>query len=478
MPFRSAARDGTLSLKQSYWRAREYFIHAIRKYVLVLRDIVCEPYRLARDLYDQCKLLVLVCTLPRTAVSKSRGTLQTPSLLLVSYFSPPYRSNFGTQRINKFLKYLRREGWHITMITTAPDASELDIAAELQPEGVEVIRIARQLRRSKFITRGWFVPDDHFRWAMLAASTAFQVAKTRDFSIVLGTVPPYSNLLAAALSAHAIQCPLVADFRDPWSKIDIAWTLHNRLSQRLTEYMERKLLVCCAKVILTLEDDRFIDDYLVDVSPDVRSKLACISNGYDDEDFIGVDSSPRDDFFTVSYVGSIYDQEAFDALIAPFRLWGEQSPCELERVRFDYAGGSTHFFKTTKTSAFNFFDHGYLTHREAIALRAKSHVQLFSQPPHFSRHVFSGKIFEMLRTGPPILAITRPDGVVAELITTAKAGRAVPHNTPQAATDYLRDRYREWLSGRALDGPLQNVVKRYSRANLALRFDTALRELL
>jgi glycosyltransferase involved in cell wall biosynthesis len=121
-------------------------------------------------------------------------------------------------------------------------------------------------------------------------------------------------------------------------------------------------------------------------------------------------------------------------------------------------------------------DHGYVSHREAIIARMNSDLQLFSQPAYFKPHIYSGKIFEMLRVGVPILAITRTDGAVATLLDRTGAGIAQYRHEDVAVI--LKDFFDKWKRGERLTTPDGAMVSAYSRETLANRLASTLEETL
>lgn len=87
-------------IKSSYWKIREKIRDAFRRYYRRLQALYQGMARMARDESEQ--LFVLQRLVPlRFAGRKrqSRTTAPKRSILAVSYFSPPYREAYGTQRI-------------------------------------------------------------------------------------------------------------------------------------------------------------------------------------------------------------------------------------------------------------------------------------------------------------------------------------------------------------------------------------------
>ena len=141
------------------------------------------------------------------------------------------------------------------------------------------------------------------------------------------------------------------------------------------------------------------------------------------------------------------------------RAWSRSYSEDLENLEFNYAGPSSGLFEQFDFRPRYLIDHGYVPHVEAVALRFESHVQLFAQPASFKPHVISGKIYEMIRTGVPIVAITNPAGSVAG----TRAGVIVDSRAAEGGIEAVRELYRGWKEGRPTPAPDMGAVRSYSR---------------
>ncbi|MCL7421342.1 MAG: hypothetical protein M8364_10620 [Methylobacter sp.] len=96
-------------IKSSYWKIREKIRDAFRRYYRRLQALYQGMARMARDVSEQLFVLQRLVRLHFVGRKRqSRTTAPKRSILVVSYFSPPYREVYGTQRINKFMKFLTR----------------------------------------------------------------------------------------------------------------------------------------------------------------------------------------------------------------------------------------------------------------------------------------------------------------------------------------------------------------------------------
>lgn len=461
-------------LKRIYWDWRGTLLTSARR----LRDRLIWALAVVIDIGEMIGLAVRVSRIRRSDAARTASS-GSRRLLIVSYYSPPYKSSLGTQRLNKYMKYLRRKGWHIVLLTTQPTEDwEWDREAELIPEGVEVVRIAKASPRSGLIRKGFFVPDDYFRWVTPAVQVANRIIEEKDISIILSTAPPYSNLLVGALSSYEKRIPFVTDFRDPWTRIDFEWVIERPILRELNRWLEKRILPVSDTIIMA-DDIEYYEDYFVDASESIRSKLVSITNGYDEEDFADLPAlSISVERFVVSYIGSFYDQETYDNVIGIFRAWKELYPEDLEHVVFSYAGNSSKFFAEDRELPMELKDHGFVSHQTAIALRSESTLQMFSQPLHFKPHFYSGKIFEMIRSGPPILAVTPAEGAVARLIEETVTGFTVKPGDYRSGAAIMKQIFGQWRSGTLRSCTNHEAVRKYSREAAAKKLDAELGKLV
>lgn len=370
----------------------------------------------------------------------------TRHVLIVSYYFPPYKSRYGTQRISKFAKYLSKLGWRVTVLTTAPrNDNERDVAAVTVPQSIRVVTV-EAMTNHVFVNKNVIPPDDFIYWVSTAEAAIRKIVETQDVSLILATAPPYSNMLAAGIASVKSGIPLVSDFRDPWTQIDVVWVLRNRISHMLSGLLERSVLRISVKNIMA-DELLYAEDFFIENSGEMRNKTVSVRNGYDDEDFSGIpDASlmPPNEKFSICYVGVFYTDENFKNFVAPMKRWAELYPEDLDKIRIDYAGPDGELLKAFDELALDVVDHGYVPHRRAIEIRNQSSVQLFGQPAAFKPHVLSGKIYEMIRISRPILAMTFADGAVSRLVAETRTGKVVDPGDVDAILRVLKGWFDEW----------------------------------
>jgi len=258
-------------------------------------------------------------------------------------------------------------------------------------------------------------------------------------------VPPWSALLTGALLRRLTGRPWVADFRDPWTENTFIY-FPTPPRRWLDERLERRLLNRADAVISVTEP--CLQGLRRRAAIAQRDKpFALIPNGWDRDDFPGLlavaaGSPPpasSDGRIVLLHPGSAYQGEPLPLLRALERL----EPQITDRLRFRLIGYLHPMDRAQiQQSAYaNCFvlDSQRVPHPEALRLMSESHILLLLRKgPDAS----SGKIFEYMVAGRPVLAIGT--GVAEELVKQCGIGLAVhPEDADglvqvleQIATDY------------------------------------------
>ena len=106
----------------------------------------------------------------------------------------------------------------------------------------------------------------------------------------------------------------------------------------------------------------------------------------------------------------------------------------------------------------------YVTHDEAIKFMMDSSLLLLIIPLHQSnKSIITGKLFEYLATGLPILCLGPVDGDAAEIIKKCKAGKTFVYYDTQKISRFLTDVMKN------LYAPDMSSVRSFSRSNLVRR---------
>ncbi|MBX3280510.1 MAG: glycosyltransferase [Acidobacteria bacterium] len=248
-------------------------------------------------------------------------------LVVQSHFPPAAGS--GVQRGFEFVRRLRDFGYEPIVITATEEDykgftsfhAPLDHSNIAKiPEGIEVYRVssgwpmAVYTRLAKkladwhlyYLVSLFVYPDSGIFWIWPVIRQVKRLVRDRKIDALFVTVPPFSLCILGWILKRLFRKPVIMDFRDPWAQNSYGW-FPSRLTYRIVRIIERRILRDVDHLIYNTPTSR---DNLLRANPDLPSaKVTCITNGYNDEDWIPVIGNNRaseDEPFTIVYAGVFY----------------------------------------------------------------------------------------------------------------------------------------------------------------------------
>lgn len=117
---------------------------------------------------------------------------------------------------------------------------------------------------------------------------------------------------------------------------------------------------------------------------------------------------------------------------------------------------------------------GYVSHKEAIGYQNSAHVLLLIiNRTSNNKSILTGKIFEYIASGRPILCIGPRDGDASEIIYTSGAGTVLDYDDTDGLIKFLEVRYDSFLTGKIESSGAVGIEK-YSRRFLTGRLAAVL----
>jgi glycosyltransferase involved in cell wall biosynthesis len=180
-----------------------------------------------------------------------------------------------------------------------------------------------------------------------------------------------------------------------------------------------------------------------------RGIVRTIANGCDFDDFVGLEYRPAPRF-RITHAGSFFGRRDPRPFLQALHDSGVDA---VARFVGDFRSSDTEWAESLGLGdRLQLVD--YAPRMESLRLQRDSEALLLLVPDADGRGkgVLSGKVFEYLAAGRPILAVVPPDGAAAELIRETRAGTVVAPTDVDGIRTAL-----EALHGRFLDGGLESV---------------------
>jgi glycosyltransferase involved in cell wall biosynthesis len=368
-------------------------------------------------------------------------------VLMIAFHFPPLRGSSGIQRTLKFSQYLPQFGWTPLVLSAHPRAypnTGDDQMGDIPPE--VVVRRAFALDTSRHLSiKGRYpgllaLPDRWVSWLFGAVPAGLRLVRNYRPAVIWSTYPIATAHLIGLCLHRLTGIPWIADLRDPMT--DEGYP-SNRRTRRVYQWIEKKTLMHCSRAVCTTPGA--IKTYLTRFPEIPASRFCLIENGYDEENFIDAEADRRvveaGQPFVLVHSGVIYPSErdpiplfeALAALLAQGRIGSASFRLVLRATGHDdYLAAliKQHGIDSVVTLA------PHVSYREALAEMLGAGGLLILQAANCN-HQVPAKLYEYLRAGRPILALTDPAGDTAATLRNAGIDSIAPLDSKQAIIDAL-----------------------------------------
>jgi glycosyltransferase involved in cell wall biosynthesis len=440
-------------------------------------------------------------TLVEHTLDSCSASTTKPRLLLVAYSFPPV-GGAGVQRPVKWVKYLSRFGWDVTVLTTsnpsvpARDESLLaDIPAEAlvlraktwEPDyrvkqglvatdqtGPQSVS-AKLKRAAKGVVRNAvklaLQPDPQILWVPNAIRAGDRILREVPHDAILVTAPAYSSFFIGTYLKRRYGLPLILDFRDEWDMSGryLENAQRDIFSRFVQHRMQNYVLKQADAVIATTQASTTNLAGKLERLKKTATPAVTIYNGFDADEFdhrtehqqnqcglgdqqaaIIPSTSPpgcRQDTFRLLYTGTLWNLTTVEPLVQALLKLNATQPELLAKLEFVCVGRKTAeqntLIERIRQTRCRLQLVDYCPHAQILEyLRQTDAVCLLLSDVPGAERVVPGKLFEYLANRKEMLAIV-PQGETADIVQ-----RFFPqgHLEPQDI-----DGIAAWLTSRLTD---------------------------
>jgi glycosyltransferase involved in cell wall biosynthesis len=428
----------------------------------------------------------------------------SPHVVLVAMFFPPSRAS-GVYRALAMANHLVRAGWRVTVVTVAEDffdsvvgSRDDSLLAAVDPR-IQVVRVpfpathligdARRmgwLRTTfpfvhRFLNKAlerWVFPERYARWIWPVVRVGRRIDARDPVDVVVATGNPWASFAAAWALGRIRRIPYVLDYRDSWT-LDLFNEADAYPPGHLARRWERRVLRGASAAYFVNEALRA---WHAERYPAAGARFGVLPNGYDAAFVDPAEPRPVPETgVRIGFVGTVTDRYPHAAM---WEGW------ELARRDPALAGATVEV-------------HGHLGFFEAAAERVASMMPLSSDSGvHYrgpvakadvarvyesfdvilliaadSRFVTSGKVFECMATGKPIVGVFSPRTAIAEPLAGYPLAFTVAELTPEAVAEAIVAAVHGARTATPADHErCREHAARYERGAVLAPFDARLRE--
>jgi len=358
-------------------------------------------------------------------------------ILLVAYHYPPVSVSSGLQRTLKFSQYLPDFSWRPSVLSVNPMAYERQSDGQMAevPGDIVVKRALGFDTARHFSIAGKYpgvlaYPDRWVSWWPFAVASGLRLIWKEKVDVIFSTYPiATSHLIGLAL--HKITGkPWVADFRDSMTEDNYPVDTKKR---KIYQWIEKKTVQHCSKVIFTTSGalKMYAERY-----PEYQAnKWAIIENAFDEGNFeqaaVGnTITDTKDSCIRLVHSGVLYPSERdpsdfFDA-ISELKKEGSVLTGAL-RVILRATGHDELFLSMIKEKNIDdiVFLEPSVPYVDALQEMLDVDGLMVFQASNCN-HQIPAKIYEYLRAGKPIFALTDEIGDTAGMLKKSGVGDIVP----------------------------------------------------
>ncbi len=429
-------------------------------------------------------------------------------VLVITYYWPP-SGGAGVQRWLKFVKYLRNFGWEPVVYTPEnPEAPAVDESLLKDvPQNLTVLKtkiwepysvykkfagiksgdkiktgFLSEKKKPSLIEKlsirirgNFFIPDARKFWIKPSIKYLTKYLNENPVDAIVSTGPPHSMHMIALGLKKKLNIPWLADFRDPWTNIDFYDQL--KLSAKADKKhhdLEKKVLE--EADIITVISETMATDF----EACVKREYSVITNGFDEDDHMSAGDVKKDSKFSLVYIGSMNKARN------PVSLW--KALDEILSADYDFKNdfemkliGQIDFSVKNDIEKYGiekFVTYKeYIGHDEIIRIQMQAGLLLLviNKTPN-AKMVVTGKLFEYMASGTPILCIGPEDGDAAKIIRETKSGFVSGFENVEKLKNDILICYTRFKSG-MLEAEKENIDK-YSRKNLTKKISVLLDSLI
>jgi glycosyltransferase involved in cell wall biosynthesis len=406
-----------------------------------------------------------------------------------------FKDGGGTIRVEKLLKYLPLSSFKGVVLTKKINKSsfyevcegtsvyrtkELDLGKIFQKIKYifKTVRIssAHDMSATNFITNQrlsdkLLIPDSDIFWAINAIFSVNKIILRESIDIIYSSSPHASSHLVALLyrKLYNSKIPWVVEFRDPWT-LNPFRSRKFFVIDKIDHYLEKMVLKNADQIIVTSEVYKtdFLDKYSF-LSP---QKISYIPNGFDSEDFSGLNKINNNKIIRIVHAGNFYGKRSLTPFLIALNEIYKKYPMYKGKIIFEQYGNidpDGEFYNNLNPNPL-FMRKETIPHIESLQQMLNADWLLLVPGPGLG--TMPGKLYEYLATGNPIIGLI-DEGPAKKLIEELNVGYVIPTDDIKSIENTIID-IVEGKSKFSTYDPLNKKITRFDRKSIALQISNLL----
>ncbi|HOV10571.1 MAG TPA: glycosyltransferase [Bacteroidales bacterium] len=393
-------------------------------------------------------------------------------IAIVAPWFPP-QTGVAVNRIAAFAKYLKTEETDISVFTIAENNTETSANSEL----CDVYRVSNkaflkfiktQTSDTKFLHYSkvlwnvcirYFIKDEYRGWQKNTEKKLEQVHAGKPIDVVISSFfPAASHAASYNFLKDKPKIFWVTDMRDEMSFNTLNSSSVNDYYRKVEQWINSR-----ANMVTTVSKP-ILDKFKV-VLKNI-DLFAEIRNGYDHDQ---VPNNHFNDVFTVIYAGTFYGKRKPDTFFEAVRQLKKEG-----RINFSWKLkliGANRNFHIPDSLKNNVEFSPFIPNDKMIPELFNADALLFVNPPTGNTGAFTGKIFEYISTGKPMIPVTVLHDVAADLISEYGVGTPVDFYDIEGIKQSFLGAAQLWKNKETLQIPVEKIKLLHRRKQVDILYD-------
>lgn len=382
-------------------------------------------------------------------------------ILIISTFYYPVQ-HIATNRIVAFAKYLKEYGYDVTVLTKGSKYEDKVIDG-INVHYVNDTYFIKKLDTSKkekkvihYLKCVWNIAymniynDEDYGWTKNAVKKVNELLKQNHFYFVLSSAPPIGpHIVAYEIKKKYPKIKWIVDMRDAlWSP-----NYPSNMRKNLIKFI--KNIISKGDILLSVSKPQ-LEEYINLTSNKLR--YLELRNGYD---FEYIESNKeKNNKFIIMYTGNFYTGRKPDNFFEAVKLLVKND--KINNFAIEIIGNSApinipgeirNYIKIITKMPYN----------ELISyVREKADLLLMISPSDIEKGCYTGKLFDYVGIGKPILGLVPKDDVAADLIKETHIGYIAENENIKDIETVLKSAYEDWMQNKKFT-PNYQLIKQHQR---------------
>ena len=378
-------------------------------------------------------------------------------IVIVTTWFPP-KIGVAVNRMLSFAKYLSKDKYYISVITTS---NKSNITPSIDNVSIYQLPNKQLLKPPSFNNDNFMIhklkvlwkvfvhklePNDYKGWTKGSVFKLKEIHSKNPIDIIISSFSPVaSHLIALEFIKQHPSTKWVADMRDEMSITPLidekTKTYYQSIEKEINKYA----------TALTSVSEPILTDFKKSL-PDIPYYEE-VRNGYDHE--LSFSNYNFNDVFTITYCGIFYGNikphTFFKALLNYKNLKKEEFNFKIKFI------GTPKNFTIPNELKKHIHFYPKIKSDEAIQEMRNSDVNLLINPSSGRKGVYTGKLFDYLSVGKPILGVVDVSDVAAEMIKEYNAGEIASFDNILEIEKTIEKLHLKWLRKEKLTTDIEKI---------------------